>query len=235
MYAIGHFAIGYLAGKGTSKLFNTKINMPLLLLASIIPDTDLVLEVFYPNIFQHRVLTHSIITLTVIMIPFFILYGKKALPYYVALLSHALIGDFFIGGAQILWPLSHVTYGFINLEVIGLISVVAEIALFLISLAIMVWQKDLQSLLKPNKLNLTLVIPFVAVLGPLLMNLIYNELGYFAEAFLPTVLWLPSIFWLIIFAYSMLTELHAVLSLGIIRSSSELDRVSSNHKKLINR
>ncbi len=227
MFAIGHFAIGYLAGKGTSKIFSTKINMPLLLVASIIPDADLVLQFFFPTIFQHRVLTHSIIILTIVMIPFFILYRKKSLPYYAALLSHALLGDFFEGGAQIFWPLSNTIYGFQNIDVTGTIAVLAEILLFIVSLAVMVWSKDLQSLFKPNKFNLTLIIPFTAVLGPLLVSLVSTEIGYVSEIFLPTVLWLPSVFWLVIFAYSIAIELYAILLKDIQPARKQTD-ISKN-------
>lgn len=237
MFAIGHFALGYLAGKGTSKIFSTKINMPLLLLASVIPDVDLVLQFIFPNIFQHRVLTHSIFTLTIIMIPFFILYRKKALPYYAALLSHALIGDFFAGGAEIFWPLSHNMYGFQNVDITSTIFVMAEIILFVTSLAVMVYAKDLRSLLKPNKYNLTLIVPFTAVLGPLLVALVSRETGYISETVLPTLLWLPSIFWLLIFAFSMLTELYTILSIessqSVMKQTDPTEK--SLTKKLINK
>lgn len=116
MFAIGHFALGYLAGKGTGKLCKTKIIMPLILLAAIIPDTDLVLNYIFPSIFVHRGFIHSIAAAIVIMIPFFVIYKKQALPYFAALLSHSLIGDFFSGGAEIFWPLSHEFYGFTAIE-----------------------------------------------------------------------------------------------------------------------
>lgn len=234
MFAIGHFALGYLAGKGTSKISGTKINMPLLIVASIIPDVDLVLRFIFPTIFQHRVLTHSIFIITIIMIPFFLLYGRKTLPYYAALLSHVLIGDFFTGGAKIFWPISYTTYGFQNIEATSLVSVSAEIVLFIVSLAIMVWSKDLQSLFKPNKFNLILIIPFVAVLGPLLMALISHGTGYISEVVLPSYLWLPSIFWILVFAFSILIELNAVLSLESFQSVMQTGGYRKNLYKNIN-
>lgn len=202
MYAIGHFALGYLTGKGASKLFKTKFSLPLLLVASVIPDVDLLLQLQFPYL-MHRGPTHSILTLTVLMIPFFIIYSKKAVPYYAALLSHSLIGDFFTGGIMLFWPLSHDFFSYGNLDVTNLPSVIAEILLFALTLVIMFKTKELQSLLKPNKYNLVLFVAFVAVLGPLLQigrNIV-------KESSLPILLIVPSLFWLCIFAYSMLVGL----------------------------
>ena len=130
MFAIGHFALGYLTGKGSSKLLKTKFNLPLLLVASVIPDIDLFLRFQFPYL-MHRGPTHSILTFTVLMIPFFIIYRKKAVPYYAALLSHSLIGDFFTGGIMLFWPLSRDFFSYGNLDVSSLPSVIAEIVLFL--------------------------------------------------------------------------------------------------------
>jgi len=41
MFAIGHFALGYIFGKGTSKLAKVALNLPLLLATSVLPDVDL--------------------------------------------------------------------------------------------------------------------------------------------------------------------------------------------------
>ena len=68
MFAIGHFALGYLTGKATSKLAHVKINLPLLLAVSVIPDLDLLFSGFM----AHRGLTHSIIVISVLMIPLFL-------------------------------------------------------------------------------------------------------------------------------------------------------------------
>jgi membrane-bound metal-dependent hydrolase YbcI (DUF457 family) len=202
MFAIGHFALGYLTGKGSSKLAKVKINLPLLFVASVIPDVDLALKIPFPG-FQHRGPTHSLITFMVLMIPLFIIYRKKAIPYFAALLSHSLIGDFFTGGVMLFWPLSHEFFGFGGYDVNSLPSVIAEIILFLISLAIMLKTKDLQSLLKSSQHNWLLIVPFFAVLGPLVQT---GRQGV-SENFLPLPLVIPSLFWLAIFAYAILFEL----------------------------
>src|SRR4030042_300438 len=100
MYAIGHFALGYLTGKAIAKPLHIQLNMTLLLTASVIPDVDLLLRFL-----DHRGPTHSLITIAILITPFLIYYGKAAIPYAVALASHSMIGDI-IGGTQLLWPLS---------------------------------------------------------------------------------------------------------------------------------
>ena len=200
MFAIGHFALGYLTGKGSSKLFKAKMNLPLILVVSVLPDIDLILQFINPELFMHRGPTHSIITFTLLMLPLFIIYKKQAIPYYAALLSHSLIGDYFTGGIELFWPISKGWFG-LNFDVRDLGSVIAELALFTIMLVIMLRSKDLQSLLNHQKSNIALFIAFGAVLGPLL------SAGRGSEASLPALLIVPSLFWLAIFAYLILLEL----------------------------
>jgi len=201
MFAIGHFALGYLTGKGSSKLLKTNLNLPLLLVASVLPDLDLILQMFSPTGFMHRGPTHSIITFTILMIPFFIIYKKQAIPYFVVLLSHSLIGDFFTGGIEMLWPLSNGWFGNNLIDVGSLADVVVEFSLFAVATVIMFKAKDLQRLLKPKKSNLLLLLSFGSVLGPML------AIRYESNSSLPTLLMFPSLFWLIVFAYSMLISL----------------------------
>lgn len=198
MFAIGHFALGYLAGKSASKFANVKVNMPLLLVAAVLPDVDLILRFL-----MHRGPTHSLIILSVLMVPFFVLYRKRVLPYYAAVLSHVLIGDFFTGGVQLFWPLSNSLFGAVNLSTVGLTSVVLELFFFFLALPIMYKSGDLKSLLKPHNKNWVLIIPFTATLGPLL------TVGRGLEASLPLLLVVPSLFFLVLFAYALLIEIRA--------------------------
>lgn len=190
--------MGYITGKGSSKLAEVKLNLPLLFAASVLPDVDLLLRFL-----MHRGPTHSFITITVLMIPFFIVYRKQAIPYYAALLSHILIGDFFTGGVELFWPLSQGWFGALNIDVTGLTNVIAELVLFFLTLPIMYKLGDLQTLLKPHNKNWALIIPLGAVLGPLL------AVGRGQEYVLPTLLVVPSLFYIGLFAYSMFVEFGA--------------------------
>jgi membrane-bound metal-dependent hydrolase YbcI (DUF457 family) len=177
------------------------VNLPLLLAASVLPDIDLIL-----SFLMHRGPTHSLITITVLMIPFFVVYRKQAIPYYAALLSHILIGDFFTGGVQLFWPLSNSWFGALNINITSLTNVIAELALFCVTLPIMYKLGDLQTLLKPHNKNWALIIPLGAVVGPLLSFVQGQEYA------LPALLVVPSLFYVGLFSYSMLIELRAVLN-----------------------
>ncbi|HUK85812.1 MAG TPA: metal-dependent hydrolase [Candidatus Acidoferrum sp.] len=193
---MGHFALGYLLGKGSSKLAKVKVNLPLLLTASVLPDVDLILRFL-----MHRGPTHSFITITVLMIPFFAVYRKRAIPYYAALLSHILIGDFFTGGIELLWPISQNWFQALNYAVTSLPIQITELALFAVTLPIMYKLKDLQSLFKGHNMNWVLIIPLGAVIGPLF------ALGRGGESALPSLLVIPSIFYIVLFTYSILIDI----------------------------
>jgi membrane-bound metal-dependent hydrolase YbcI (DUF457 family) len=198
VFAVGHFALGYLCGKGSSKLARVKVNLPLLLAASVLPDVDLLLRFL-----MHRGPTHSILTITVLMIPFLVVYRKQAIPYYAALLSHILIGDFFTGGIELFWPISQHWFGAINLQVNSLPVAALELTLFFVTLPLMYKLGDLQTLLKPHNKNWALIISLGAILGPLL------QLGRGYENALPTLLIIPSLFYICLFAYSLFVWIRA--------------------------
>ena len=190
MYAIGHFAIGYLIGKASAKILKVQLNMPLLLAASVIPDIDLLLRFM-----QHRGPTHSLIMIMVLLIPFLVLYRKTAVPYSLALVSHSLIGDF-VGGTQLFWPLSTEWFGATTIGVSSISNVLLELVLFSVSTVVMFKTGDLRGIFK-DKYKIVLLLPFGAVLGPILA--VERGLQYA----LPLLLAIPSLFYLVIFAYSM--------------------------------
>ena len=194
MFAIGHFAIGYLAGKASAKTLKVQINMPLLLTASVIPDIDLLLRFI-----EHRGPTHSLVTIIALTVPFLIYYRKAAIPYAIALASHSLIGDLFTGGTQLFWPLSAEWVGTLNIDVNSLTNSLLELTLFLVSIAIMFKTRDLRKISK-DKHKVALLLPFGAVMGPML------AVGRGAEYALPILLVIPSLFCLALFAYSIIVD-----------------------------
>ncbi len=174
------------------------MNLPLLLAASVLPDVDLLFRFL-----MHRGPTHSLLTITVLMIPLFVVYKKQAIPYYAALLTHVLIGDFFTGGIELFWPLSHNLFGALNFEVTSMPIALTELVLFIVTVSIMFKLGDLQTLLKPHDRNWALIIPLGSIIGPLL------SLGRGQENALPTLLVIPSLFYMGLFAYSLLIWLRA--------------------------
>ncbi len=170
MFAVGHTSIAYLLGKGSSKALHTPLNIPLLLVLSILPDLDLAFEFF--GVYIHRGPTHSIIVAALVFIPIFLVYRKKAIPYFLGLISHSLIGDFVIGGqVTLLWPLSSAEFG---LHELGLpyitnydpINAVLEVTLFLIAMLVMYRSGDWRTFFTARKSNLLLIIPVATVLLP---------------------------------------------------------------------
>jgi membrane-bound metal-dependent hydrolase YbcI (DUF457 family) len=201
MFAIGHFALGYLTGNGSSRLTKTKVNLPLLLVASVLPDIDLLLQDVDRGLFMHRGPTHSIITITLFMIPLLVFYRKQALPYFIAVLSHPLIGDLPTGGVELLWPASQHWFGGSILPMAGLAEVAAELVLFAVATSLMFWHGDLKRLLQPNTHNTYLIVAAATVLVPMLV------LSRGLESSLPLLLLPSSVFWLILFIYSIVNNL----------------------------
>jgi hypothetical protein len=196
-------AVGYLLGKGSGKLFKVNFNIPLVLVLSIIPDIDILFS-FLLNSYIHRGPTHSIIVAILVFIPFFFFYRQRAVPYFAALASHSLIGDFLIGGqVQLLWPLSTSEFGihdlgFPYIDLGQPIGIAIEFAVFVIALFVMLKTRDILVFFRNSKLNLVLIIPIFTVLLP-------TFAGY--PLSVPALLVLPHLFFLVLFVISVLIAL----------------------------
>jgi membrane-bound metal-dependent hydrolase YbcI (DUF457 family) len=201
-------ALAYLLGKGSGVALREKINIPLIMVLSILPDIDIVFDLITKSEI-HRGPTHSVLVAIIVFIPFFIFYRKKAIPYFLALISHPLIGDFFIGGnLQLFWPISNQQYGlhelggpFINIY--SPINLTLEVTFFTVALLIMYRTGDLKTFFKSNKSNLLLIIPTTTVLLP-------STIGYpFVEPLILSqpILAVAHIIYLVLFAYAILKTL----------------------------
>lgn len=192
-------ALAYLLCKASGKLLKVNFSIPLILVLSIIPDIDILFD-FLLNSEIHRGPTHSIIMAILVFIPFFMLYRKKAVPYFVALASHSLVADLIIGGQlQLLWPLSTSEFGlydlgFPYLNIYSPINIALEFTLFILALIVMLKTHDLLHFFRNNKLNLVLVIPIFTVLLPTLASYPLS---------VPAFLILPHLFYLVLFALSV--------------------------------
>jgi len=166
LYAVGHFALGYLSGKASAKLSGVSVNVPAILALSILPDADILFQPIFHNI--HRGPTHSIIVLSLVFLPLFAVYRKRAIPYFVAILSHPLLGDFLVGQSRLLWPLQ-TNFG-IGIPITSSTNVVLEWSLFAISMIAMLRTNDMRRLLQPHLSNLLLCIPAFTVLLPTILS-----------------------------------------------------------------
>ena len=211
MFAVGHMAIAYLLGKGSSKGLRTKLNIPILLVLSILPDIDIIYD-FLTGSEIHRGPTHSIIVAALAFIPIFIIYRKKAIPYFLALISHPLIGDFFIGGRlQLFWPLSTNEFGLHELgsyyiSIFSPVNIALELSLFVIATLILYKSSDWKAFFTCNKTNLVLIIPITTVLLP-------STIGYpFSTSLLLSEppLALAHLFYLVLFSIAVIKTLTSI-------------------------
>jgi len=121
---------------------------------SVIPDVDILIPYVV-----HRGPFHSAIMASIIFIPIFALYHKNALPYFIVLIQHSLLGDYIAGGkVQLLWPLTQQTFG-LELSIQSPANIIIEWLSFLTATFVMIKTKDVHLLLQPNNSNLILAIP----------------------------------------------------------------------------
>ncbi|MCX8153153.1 MAG: metal-dependent hydrolase [Candidatus Bathyarchaeota archaeon] len=193
MFAVGHFALAYLLGKASGKILKVQPIIPLMLVLSIIPDIDILSEPFIAEV--HRGPTHSLIMTIIAFLPLFMLCKQKAAPYFTAFVSHALLGDFLIGGQiQIFWPLSTRKFGLTYIDINSPINIASEFILFIITLTVLIKTRDLAQFLQNSKLNLVLAIPLFTVLLPTFTSYPLS---------VPALLIPPHLFYLLLFSVSV--------------------------------
>lgn len=192
MFSVGHLAFGYLSGRASSKLLNVNLNIPLLFLVSVLPDIDLLI----PGV-EHRGPTHSIIVLCALSLPALMIYKKRGVPYFTALVQHSLIGDYLTGeGVKMLWPVASNWYG-AGIKMTGLTNISLEWIFFLICLTVMLKTRDAWTLIQHHPSNLLLSIPFLTILLP-----------FFRFPMpIPFELILPHLAYLTLFTLSLLIDL----------------------------
>jgi membrane-bound metal-dependent hydrolase YbcI (DUF457 family) len=194
---VGHLAFGYVSSKTSAKLLKTQLNIPLVLMLSIIPDID----ILFPFL-QHRGPTHSLIAASIVFIPIFIVYRKRAIPYLVALVQHSLVGDYIAGGrVQLLWPITTQDFG-TSIDIRSPINITLEWVMFLTFIIVMLKTKDTAMFLQPHNSNLILFIPTFTVLLP-------PFLGFPLDV--PISLIPPHIFYILLFSASIIIDLSKVL------------------------
>jgi len=199
-FAVGHLSLAYLIAKVCSKSLKVKINLPLVFLLGLIPDVDLLI----PGL-HHRGLTHSMIISTITFIPLFVIYKKRAIPYFAALAQHIIIGDLLIGeGIQLLWPMTQTWYGLGTL-ITSPTDILLEWISFLTADVTMLATKDMQKLLYNHQSNLPLSVPTLTVLLPSFLH--------FPLA-VPRTLLIPHLVYLGLFTVSLLAFFKSALKVS---------------------
>jgi membrane-bound metal-dependent hydrolase YbcI (DUF457 family) len=178
-------------------MLKTSFNIPAILMLSVIPDIDILIPFL-----EHRGLTHSIVIASIVFIPIFASYHKKATPYFVALVQHSLIGDYLVGGkTQLLFPLTAQYYG-TGLSIQSQTSIALEWAVFLVSMLVMLAAKDIKVFFRSRNSNLILTIPTFTVLLPTFLAFPLQ---------VPTVLIVPHIIYSVLLITSIFIEIKRMI------------------------
>ena len=176
------------AGKRRGKLF-----IPAVLTLGVIPDVDLLLQGFGV---VHHTFTHSLFFWLVVFAPFFVVFGRRLIPYYVAVGQHFVFGDFFVGKVMLFWPFSPSYFGF-HITMPSILDVALEIAGLLLAAAIFYFSGDLKRLFSLDAQNSFMLVPFVALLTSMLFYAVDWPLipliGYIVSSHLFTTLVLAHI------------------------------------------
>jgi len=201
VFAVGHMAIAYLLGKGSGKLLHVSPNVPLLLVLSILPDLDILVSPSF-----HRGPTHSVIMAIIVFLPVLYFYRRKAVPYLLALASHAVIADLVIGGdIMLFWPLSTAKIclpaPFPDISIYSPVNIALEFSLFIVATVVMWKTRDIRTFFHRDASNLLLAIPVLTVLLP-------TFVGYPLRV--PPLLVIPHLFYLITFSIAVIFGLLAI-------------------------
>jgi len=168
MFAVGHTALGYLIGKILGRETHQNSSIAMLWIFALLPDVDLL----FAPVLEHRGPTHSLIIATIIFAPILLMSFKMTLPYYAALVSHSLIGDYFTdGGVALFWPIlpDYVRSG--TVLTMGMsFEVYLELALFLTMFISLIVSRDFHFLFNSGKMNNLLFIPLTTVVLPIMFK-----------------------------------------------------------------
>jgi membrane-bound metal-dependent hydrolase YbcI (DUF457 family) len=200
---VGHIGLAYLLGKTSARTLKTRLNVPLVLVLSVLPDVDIALERLQVPFVEHRHITHSVIVTLIAFVPFFLVYRKAAVPYFLALIQHALIGDYLTGQVWLLWPFGQ-SFS-LGIGITSPLNIGLEWSVFVLSLLIMLKTEDMRDFFRPRKWNLALAIPTFTVLLPT-----------FLSVPLEVPVWLipPHVILTILFSASVLVEVWHLLRRG---------------------
>ncbi|MCS7140974.1 MAG: metal-dependent hydrolase [Candidatus Nitrosocaldus sp.] len=101
MFLVGHAAWAYVISRPLASVLRVKINPYLVMLLGMIPDVDILLQEYI----KHRSVTHSVLFWGIAFIPLFIMYRRRSIPYFAAVIQHIIFGDVVVASTNILWPL----------------------------------------------------------------------------------------------------------------------------------
>ena len=196
MFAPGHIALGYFAGKMTQKATQRDLVIPALWTCHCFP-TDLLIPFL-----EHRGPIHSLTIAALAFSPLLITRTREAAPYFASLATHSLIGDYATnGGAVLLWPITTAIQQFRFVFMFGCrYEAYVELLLFLALIMTLIFSKDYKHLFKSGRSNSLLFIPLIAIILPTMFKY---------PVYIPNVLIAPHLILMALIALSMATSLKA--------------------------
>lgn len=208
MFAVGHIALGYIIGRILNKFTEERQNIPALWTLSLLPDIDLLI----PGL-EHRGPTHSIIIALIIFIPLLLIRARKTAPWFAALATHSLIGDYITDkGIKLFWPISSEWVKYENTIMMGTeFETYVELALFFMIIITLIVLKDYNHLFDSDWRNIVLFIPLCTVFLPIMFKYPVD---------IPRVLIIPHLILLSIMALSF--------TMSIITMASTINRGKAN-------
>lgn len=169
VFAVGHLALGYIGGKLMAKPLGVKLNIPLVLTLSVLPDIDLLIPML-----QHGGPAHSIVLYSVIAFPMVLIWGRQIFPYFIAIVSHPLLGDFLtrtsrMSGVQLFFPVTSEWFSAGSAAWLAVYAY-AEIGLLAAFLVTLTMTRDMKTLATHHSTNLLLLIPILTAFLPIFLR-----------------------------------------------------------------
>jgi len=169
LFFLGHMAWAYVWAVAVWALMSRskrggKLFVPAILMLGVLPDIDL----FFGRLgVVHHTFTHSLFFWLVMFAPFLMVYQWKSVPYLVAVVQHFAFGDFLVGKVMIFWPFSLSYFG-LNIAMPSVLDVALETTGLLLAAGIVVFNRDLRRLLSVDSRNVSMLLPFSALLASML-------------------------------------------------------------------
>ncbi len=166
---------GYVLGRLAGRVRKSRPNIPLLILAGAIPDVDLVTGQPFATILGHHGIAHSWLVVVLCSIPFFVVYGSRSIPYFVAVIQHIVFGDFVTNQIPLLFPFTLSQTGVNLSETFPLAAVGLEMLGFVLFIVVFAVSGDWKRSFDWGARNLLVLVLWI----PPLFATIYQSFFYF--------------------------------------------------------
>jgi membrane-bound metal-dependent hydrolase YbcI (DUF457 family) len=133
MWFLGHVGLGFFAALAASRLGGGRFSLPLVFLASVVPDVDVLLEPFV----VHRGPLHGVV-LGVVVFAVWWLWARRGLPVFASFLTHSLVGDYVTGPTMLFWPFPGWYEAAPPLRLSGVAEFLVEASLFVVMVVVVV-------------------------------------------------------------------------------------------------